>query len=73
MGNRYYSLDNVLPCGCMISLDKGGGVMPCYAEFGDMRKKKDKEAFELHIESWKEYRKSKKFKIHQREINRRND
>ena len=45
MGTRIY--DYTLPCGCMLSTDAGGVVMPCYAEYGDGEKAK-----ELHIKSW---------------------
>lgn len=70
MGCRTYDIH--LACGCMLSLDGGGGCMPCYAEYGDMRKKKDREALGLCKKSWKEYLASPERKLHDREIARRN-
>jgi len=70
MEDRVY--DRVLDCGCMISSDGGGGLMPCYAECGDMRKKKDREALELHNKSWNKWRKSKDYKLHLKECAERN-
>jgi len=45
-----------LECGCLIADDTGtkkhpdgnAGLIPCYAEYGDMTKKKDREHLELH-------------------------
>ena len=58
---RIYNI--TLKCGCMIAEDTGtkdnpdgnSGIMPCYAEYGDMRKKKDKEALKLHEKCMREY------------------
>ena len=60
MGRIY---DITLECGCMIANDTGtpdnpngdGGMIPCYAEEGDMTKKEDRKALELHIKCMKEY------------------
>ena len=71
MADRYY--DRVLDCGCMISSDGGGGVMPCYAEYGDMSKKKDREHLELCKKRWKEWMKSKDYKKHLKEVKERNE
>ena len=70
MGDRIY--DRILKCGCMISSDAGGGVMDCYAEYGDMSKEEDKKALELHIKCWKEWLKSDDYKLHCKEVNERN-
>ena len=67
---RYY--DRQLKCGCMISSDGGGGLIPCYAEYGDMRKKKDREALELCNKYWKEWQKSDDYKKHLKEVQERN-
>jgi len=32
MGERVYDIE--LECGCMLSLDKGGGLMPCHYGYG---------------------------------------
>ena len=53
----------MLKCGCMIAQDTGtkeksdgnAGLLPCYAEWGNMHKKKDKEALELHLKCMKKY------------------
>ena len=70
MSDRIY--DIVLECGCMLSADAGGGLIPCYAEYGDMRKKKDREALKLHEKCWKEWHGSKKQKEFGKEVRRRN-
>lgn len=64
MGRIY---DRTLPCGCAISSDSGGGVMPCYAEYGDMTKEKDREALNLCQKSWEDWMKSPDYKKHLRE------
>ena len=71
MACRLY--DRKLACECMISSDGGGGVLPCYAEWGNMKKKKDREALELHNKSWDEWMKSKDYKKHLKEIKERNE
>ena len=71
MGSRIY--DRHLPCGCMISSDGGGGVIPCYAEYGDMRKKKDREQLKLCQKSWKDWMKSEDYKKHLKECWERNN
>lgn len=70
MGRAY---DIILDCGCMYSLDGGGGLMPCYAEYGDMNKKEDREQLKLCEKSTEEYYNSKRYKEHQKEITRRNN
>jgi hypothetical protein len=71
MASRTY--DRELDCGCMISSDGGGGVMPCYAEYGDMSKKEDREALKLCIKCWEKWRKSKDYKLHLKECKERNE
>ena len=70
MTNRTY--DRTLKCGCMISSDGGGGIIPCYAEYGDIIKKKDREALELHEKYWKEWQASDDYKKHLKEVKERN-
>lgn len=60
--------DYTLPCGCMISVEGGGGCIPCHAEYGNMKKNRDKEALKLHEKSWKKYLKSKDKKVHDKQI-----
>ena len=71
MASRTY--DKTLDCGCMISADGGGGVMPCYAEYGNMSKKKDRKQLLLHKISWEKWQKSKEYKEHCKEVKRRNE
>jgi len=59
--SRTYSKE--LKCGCLIAemdIDGWDGVLPCYAEYGDMSKPEDKKAFRLCKKCWKEYNKKKK-------------
>ena len=52
-----------LECGCLIADDTGtkehpdgnAGLMPCYAEWGDMKKKKDREHLKLHNKCTNEF------------------
>jgi hypothetical protein len=64
--------DRKLECGCLISSDKGGGVIPCYAEYGDMKKKEDREALKLCQKSWKKWLNSKDYQKHLKEVRERN-
>jgi len=70
MGRLY---DRHLPCGCDISSDGGGGVMPCYAEYGDMSKEKDRKQLALCQKSWDEWMKSADYKKHLKEVWERNN
>ena len=64
MTDRTYDIH--LDCGCMISLDGGGGLMPCYYdEATDAEEEK-------HNKAWKKYRSSPEYKEHQEETYRRN-
>jgi hypothetical protein len=66
MGERIY--DRVLSCGCCISTDKGGGLIPCcYPGYGateeDMKKCK---------KAWAKWRKTEDYKKHLKEIKEKN-
>lgn len=65
--------DRELKCGCLISSEDGGGLIPCYAEYGDMSKKKDRDDLKLHDKSWKAWTKTKDYKKHIEEIRERNE
>ena len=74
MASRIYDIS--LSCGCMISLDGGGGAITCegdsmfdYPGNDDPPKK---EAKEKHEAAWKEYLSSPRYKEHQEEIQLRN-
>lgn len=69
MGRTY---DRQLKCGCMISSDGGGGVIPCYAEEGDMTKKKDRDALALCKKSWEDWKNTNDYKLHSKETRERN-
>lgn len=47
-----------LRCGCMISEDRQG-LIPCYAEYGDMRKTKDRKRLRIHKECMEEFKNDK--------------
>lgn len=70
MGARVY--DITLPCGCMLSLDKGGGMIPCSAGYDIDISPSTKEEKELHEKSWREYNASDRAKEDREEIERRN-
>jgi hypothetical protein len=69
MSDKVFNI--VLKCGCMIAEDTGtpeepegnSGLMPCYAEYGDMNKKEDRLALELHTKCWEEYYQEEKDKM----------
>ena len=66
MASRTFDIH--LDCGCLVSLDGGGGVIPCcYPGYGAT----EKEVKECD-KAWEKYRKSKDFKKHEKEIQRRN-
>ena len=54
--------DKELKCGCLLSKDGAGGIMPCYAEFGNMDDPKDRAAFDLHLKSWADFELSEEYK-----------
>ena len=66
------TFDRILKCGCMISSDGGGGLIPCYAEYGNTKRKKDRDALDLHNKCWKEWMKSADYKKHLKEVKERN-
>ena len=70
MGSRDY--DKVLECGCMISSDKGGGVIPCYAEEGFIGNENDRRAMDLCDKSWKEWKDSDEYETHLKEVREKN-
>ena len=70
MADRTY--DRILDCGCMISSDGGGGLLPCYAEYGDMRKKGKRLALAKHMKCWKKWEGSKDYQKHRKEVAERN-
>jgi len=70
MGSRIYDIE--LSCGCMISRDKGGGLIPCDLGFGltdegESREltQEEKDHLALHEKTWKEYKASDEYKVHQ--------
>lgn len=72
MGSRIY--DITLTCGCMISLDKGGGLIPCagHPMYLLNHDPSEDEEIQKHDKAWKEYREGPQFQQHQEEIERRN-
>jgi hypothetical protein len=72
--------DIVLECGCMLSADGGGGLIPCSYGYGCAKKK----CVHGHLcknclrqekfcsETWKKFFKSKKYKKHLKEVKERN-
>jgi hypothetical protein len=78
MSDRTYDIK--LKCGCLISLDGGGGLVPCQYGCGCGKKgceidhicKSCKKQEELCRKTWDKYRKSKSYKEHENEIVRRN-
>ncbi len=64
MATRYY--DRILNCGCMISSDSGGGLMPCC--YDDSDKKQLKKC----NDAWEKWRKTKDYQKHLREVEERN-
>jgi len=58
MGQRIYNRE--LDCGCLISSDKGGGVIPCCREDG------------LCEETWKKYKNTEDYRKLIKEIEEKN-
>lgn len=54
--------DKELKCGCLLSNEGGGSVIPCYAEWGDMNNPDDVKALDLHNKCWAQFEKSKEYK-----------
>lgn len=66
MADRYY--DRILKCGCMISTDGGGGLLPCcYPGYGATE-----EDIKKCNEAWAEWKKTADYQEHLREIKRKN-
>lgn len=64
--SRIYDIE--LECGCLVSLDGGGGCIPCcYHGYGATE-----EEIEKCQKAWAKYRESKEYKEHNKEIQRRN-
>lgn len=55
--------DRTLPCGCLISSDGGGGLIPCCASESSTPK-----LFKLHNDSWGEWIDSEDYQTHLKEI-----
>ena len=85
MADKY---DRTLECGCMISSDGGGGLMPCCYGYGCGKtfilNRKEVECNEkhecpeciehnkLHSKFWKEWKKTDDYKKHCNEVQERN-
>ena len=66
MGDRDYN--RILECGCCISTDAGGGLIPCcYPGYGATE-----EEIERCDKAWAKWRKTKDFKLHLKEIEENN-
>lgn len=76
MASRTY--DITLDCGCLISLDGGGGCIPCCYGYGckgcneNHLCKKCIAQEKKCVEAWKKYKNSKEYIEHKKEIARRN-
>jgi hypothetical protein len=71
MGSRTF--DTILDCGCMLSSDGGGGLIPCCYGYGcgkkecgegDKQCKKCLKHERFCKETWNKFYKSKKYKEH---------
>ena len=79
MGSRYY--DRTLECGCLISSDKGGGLMPCNYGYGCGKKGCDEnnqcedciKQNKLCYEVWEKWKKTDDYKNHCKEVWERNN
>jgi len=65
MASRTY--DRVLKCGCMISSDGGGGLIPCFCEYTKDKKERER-LMKIHEEAWDEWRKSEDYKQFLKEV-----
>ena len=78
MASRYYN--RILDCGCMLSSDGGGGLMPCNYWYGCGGENCDRENLCERCmedqttcgESWDKFRKSEDYKTYLKEIKERN-
>lgn len=57
--------DRTLKCGCMVSSDGGGGVIPCHYDSDPKQSKKC-------AETWAKWKKTKDYQKHLKEIQERN-
>ena len=64
MATRVY--DRTLDCGCMVSSDGGGGVMPCCYDNSDPVQNKKCE------DTWEAWKKTEDYQEHLKEIQERN-
>jgi len=64
MASRIY--DKKLKCGCLISSDSGGGLMPCHYDDSDPKQ------VEKCEKAWAKWRKTKDYKKHLKKIRERN-
>lgn len=79
MASRHY--DRQLKCGCLISSDGGGGLIPCDYGYGCGQYGCSKNNLcdrclnqqKLCEESWEEWKKTFDYKLHQRECIERNN
>lgn len=65
MATRYYN--RTLKCGCMISSDGGGGVIPCCYDNTNSK------LIEKCNKAWEEWRKTKDYKLHEMEVQELNN
>ena len=78
MADRYY--DRTLKCGCMISSDGGGGLMPCNYGYGCGKEGCDEnnlcddclEQNSKCVNAWREWKKTDDYKKHCEEVQERN-
>jgi len=63
MADRYYN--RTLECGCMISSDGGGGLIPCHYD-------NDPEQNEKCEKAWAKWRKTKDYKKYCKEVQEKN-
>jgi len=78
MGGRIY--DRTLECGCMISSDGGGGVMPCHYGYGCGKEGCDEnnecedciKQAKLCAETWTKWKKTADYQKHLEDVEERN-
>ncbi len=64
MANRTF--DRTLDCGCMVSSDGGGGLMPCTYD-------NDPEQNEKCSKAWEKWKKTEDYQKHLKEVEERNE
>ena len=73
MATRYY--DRQLECGCMISSDGGGGLMPCHYGYGCELNNECGDCIKqakLCAETWKKWKKTDDYQKFCEEVQERN-